>query len=380
MKSFLRVILLLVLAMFATTGLVAAQTTPAAFCGDLAEADCTLIQESQAAMMEVESSSFTMDMNVNISGIPDMPDDLAFSLTGSGATTTDASLLAEFSDIDPQSFASDPMAIFDLLTKALPAVGADLKFELTLPEVLMQELDSEIDGDLPDTLKLSLKLVDGALYINAEELAAYIPQLKGAAGWLGIDLTEAINLVMSQPGFQDSLKEMQGMNTTSMNPEIMQAFSDPETIGEFMTIERLSDGQVDGQDVAVFEMKLDYAGLMTMPAMEDLMKQQFEASGTEMSEAELKQMMTMLEAMGKNIEISIQQKIDPETKYLLQTTMNMSFDMAEMMASMGESTSGAAPLITIDVSVGQGDFNSVDEITIPEGAFMLPLDGMSQSM
>lgn len=378
MKSFLRMILLLVLATFATTGLVAAQTTPAAFCGDLVEADCTLIQESQAAMMDVESSSFTLDMNVNISGIPEMPDDMTFSLTGSGATTTDASLLAEFSDIDPQSFASDPAAIFDLLTKALPAVGADLKFELTLPEAVLEEMGSA--AQLPETLKLSLKMVDGVLYVNAEELAEYIPQLKGAAGWLGIDLTEAINLVMSQPGFKDSLEEMQGMNSTSMNPEMMQAFSDPEALGEFMSIERLSDGQVDGQDVAVFEMKLDYAGLMTMPAMEDLMKQQLEASGTEMSEAELKQMMTMLEAMGKNIEVSIQQKIDPETKYLLQTSMNMSFDMAEMMASMGESTSGAAPLITIDMTVGQGDFNSVDEITIPEGAFMLPLDGMSQSM
>lgn len=378
MKSLFRLVLLLGIAMLATSGLVSAQTIPAAFCGDLAEADCSLIQESQAVMMDLESSSFTLDMNVDISGIPEMPNGLSFNLTGSGATTTDKSLLGDFSNIDPQKFASDPTAIFDVLTDALPAVGADLQFSLTLPDELLKELNSEMGGRLPDTLTLSLKMVDGVLYLNAEELAVYVSQLKGAAGWIGIDLVEAISLVMKQPGFADSLKEMQGMNTTGMNPELMQAFSDPEAIASFMSIERVADAQVEGKDVAVFQMSLDYAALMTMPAMQDLLKQQFEASGTEMSEAEMAQMMTMLEAMADNVTFTFEQQIDLETKYMLQTSMSMSMDMAAMMAAAGGS-SGASPKIILDVTIGQGDFNSVEEITVPDGAFMLPLSGMSQS-
>ncbi len=374
MKSFFRLVLLLGIAMLATSGLVSAQTTPAAFCGDLNAADCSLIQDSQAAMTDLESSSFTLDMNMDISGIPEMPNGLAFSLTGSGLTTTDKSLLAGFSDLDPTKFATDPAAIFDVITDALPAIGADLQFSLTLP----QELLKEMGGALPETLKLSLKMVDGVLYVNAEELATYIPQMKGAAGWLGIDLAEAVSLVMKQPGFAESLKEMQGMNTGSMNPELMQAFSDPEAIASFMSIERVGDSQVDGKDVAVFEMTLDYAGLMKMPAMQDMMKQQFEASGTKMSDAEMEQMLAMMQTIGENITLTVHQQIDPETKYLLQTSMNMSMDMSAIMAAAGGS-SGAAPKMNFDMTIGQGDFNSVEEITVPDGAFMLPLNGMSQS-
>ena len=378
MKSFMRSVLFVMIALFAVTGLVGAQPTAVTFCGDLPEADCTLIKDSQATMVALESGSFTFDLNVDISGIKEMPNGLAFNLSGSGATTLDQSVVAKFSDIDPQSFSSDPMAIFDLLKEALPAVGADLQFSLTLPPELLKEMSGEVK--LPETIKLSLKMVDGVIYINAEELAAYIPQFKGAAGWLGVDLVEAIDLVVKQPGFADSLKEMGSMSVGGMNTEMMQAFSDPETLAGIADIQRLSDEEIDGKTVAVFETTIDYAALMAMPAMKDLMQQQMEATGTTVSDAEIEQMMTMLQTMGENITLKVQQFIDPETKYALQSKLDMSFDMSQMMAAAGGSSSGSQPVVTVSATFTQSDFNAVDEITKPDGAFLIPLNGMSQSM
>ncbi|MCA0454591.1 MAG: hypothetical protein LCI00_11525 [Chloroflexi bacterium] len=371
-------VLLVMIAVFAITGLVSAQPTAVTFCDDLSEADCTLITDSQATMMALESSSFTFDLNVDIDGIEDMPNGLAFTLSGSGATTLDQSVVAKFSDIDPQSFSTNPMAIFDLLKEALPAVGADMQFSLTLPEELLREMRDEVE--LPETIKLSLKMVDGVIYVNAEELGAYIPQMKGAAGWLGVDLIEAIDMVLAQPGFSDSLKEMENMQLGGMNAEMMQAFSDPETLAGIVDIQRLSDDEVDGKTVAVFETTVDYAALMTMPAMADLMKQQMEASGSEVSDAEIEAMMTMMQTMGKNITLKAQQFIDPETRHLLQSKLDMTFDMSEMMAAAGASSSDSQPVVTIGATFTQGDFNAVEAITKPDGAFLIPLNGMSQSM
>lgn len=377
MKSFLRIVLVLGMALLVSSGLVSAQNAAVTFCGDLSEADCALVQESQALMAELESSSFTLNMDMSISGIPEMPDGIAFNLTGSGSSTVDQAALAPLTDMKPEDMASDPMAIFNVLAKAIPAVGADLQFALTLPESLREEMGSEVT--LPETLKISLKLVDGVVYVNAEELAEYVPQMKGAAGWMGIDLADLLNVALSQPGFSESLSGMNGMSGMGMNTDLMNAFSDPESLGTMLKIARLSDGDVNGTTVAVFETTLDYAAMMSMPAMQDLMKQQFEATGGEMTEAQMEEMMSMIQTMGENIKLTVQQHIDPATKYLLQTNVSMTFDMGPVMAAAGESSDGAAPLITLDMTIGQSDFNGVAPITKPDGAFLIPLNGMSQA-
>lgn len=374
MKSFMRMFLLVGMMVLIASGVVSAQTTPPVFCGDLSEADCTLLKDAQAATLTLESSSFTLDMNFSISGIPDMgADSMTFKLTGSGAMTSDSGLVSHMSAIKPEEIASDPMAIFSLLKDVIPAVGADLQFGLTLPKEVLAQMSS--DTKLPETLTLSLKLVDGNIYVNVEELAAYIPNMNGAKGWMGINLPDLLTAVMKQPEFASSMSEMGNMSAMGMNTDMLAQFTDPETLGTFMSIERVDDSEIDGQAVAVYEMTLDYAALMASPIMQEMMVQQQKAMGNQMSDAEMKEMMSMLEMMGKGITLTMQQYIDLETKYQHGMDMQMRFDMTSMMSSMGGSSSAEMqPMIALDMSMRQSDFNAVEPITAPEGALVLPVE------
>lgn len=374
MKSFWRLLLLVGVMALAVSGWVNAQTNTPVFCGDLAEADCTLLKDAQAAALTLESSSFTLDATMAISGIPDMGDgSMTFKLTGSGAVTTDRSAMPDMTSIKPEDMATNPMAVFKLLGEAIPAMAANLQFGLTLPEAVLAEMSS--DMKLPETLNLSLKLVDGNIYVNVEELAAYIPNMKGAKGWMGINLPDLLTAVMEQPEFAESMGAMGDMSVTGINAEMFSSFSDPETLGTFMSMQRVDDSTIDGQPVAVFEMVLDYEALFASPLMQEMMAAQQKAMGNTMSEKEMEQMMSMLQMMGKGITLTMQQYIDLETKQQPGMDMQMRFDMSSLMSSMGGSSSDAAqPVIAFDLSMRQSDFNAVEPITVPEGALVLPVE------
>lgn len=352
-----------------TSGLISAQAPEKTFCGDLNAADCALMTGSQATMKALDSQSFKLDMNFDLSGLPTKPTAMSFKLAGNGSFMHDSKAMSDLNQIDPTTFAKDPKAIFDLLSKVVTAISADLHFTLDLPADLGKQMGN---STLPQTINLSMKLVDGVGYVNVGELGEAFPQLKGAKGWMGMSLPDLLTAIMKQPGFNASMGSMgSGMN---MGTDMGKLYSDPATLAKFIKIERLSDGEVGSHKVAVFKTTLDYAAMFAMPEVQDMIKQQMQASGSKMSDKDLSAAMLMIRGFGQDMEFNMTQNIGLEDHYLYQTNMNMKFDMSSMKAQIG-----SAIVLTMSATVTQSDFNSVKAITAPEGALVLPVESMMPS-
>ncbi len=367
MKSVLRIVLLLGVMLLVTSGLIQAQDPAQTFCGELSAADCALMTNSEAVMKDLDSHSFKLDMTVGVSGIPDMPaDKLSFHLTGSGALAVDQKAMPDMSKLDPATLAKDQTAIFNLIAKAIPYLSADLQFSLEIPPELLKSMG---DAKLPETVKLSLRLVDGDIYVKMADLAAFMPQTNDAPEWLGINLPDMVKAILKQPGFSDSMGSMTaGMG---MGSNIAETLSKPETLKGFIKIERLADATVNARQVAVFKTTLDYPAMFELPFMQDMIAQQMKASGSKMSEKEMAAVMDMIKGMAKGMQFSSTQSIDLQSKYVHRTDIDMVLDFS----SMKEMT-GTAMVFSLSAKMTQGDFNSVPAITAPEGGVVIPVESI----
>jgi len=367
MKYVLRIVLFLGVLLLVTSGLVQAKEPAKTFCGNLSEADCTLLSESEAVMKGLDSHSFTLDMTLDMSGILNLSaDKMTFHLTGSGATSVDQKAMPDMSKLDPATFAKDQKAIFSLIADAIPYVSADLQLSLSIPAQIRKLSGT---AKLPETIKLGLRLVDGVIYVNKDVLALLMPQGSSSPDWMGVNLPDMIKALLKQPGFSASMGSMS--SGASMGSNFAGMFSDPKVLAGFIKIERLADAEVNSHKVAVFKTTLDYPAMFEMPFMQDMIKQQIAASGTKMSDKDLKAIMVMVQDLAKNMQFSMTQNIDLESKYVHQTDMNMVFDLSSLKAQMG-----SAPVFTLSATVTQADFNSVPSITAPKGGVVIPVESI----
>ncbi len=370
MKTIFKTLLLIGMVLLVTSGLAQAQNTKAPFCGDLSADDCAIITTSEETMKALDSRSFNLDLSLNISGVPKMSEPMTFKLNGSGSLAVDHKAVPDTSKIDPTTLSKDPKAIFDLVAKALPAISGDWQFTLEIPDAVIKQAKN---ADVPKTVTLHMKLVDGVGYVDVSELAKTLPQLKGAQGWMGVNLPDLVNQILKQPGFGAAMNMNGGMNM-GMSAEMSSAFSDPANLAQFVTIERLADGEVDSHKVAVFKTTLDYAAMFSMPEMQDMIQQQMQANGNKMTAKQTEAVMLMLRGLAQGMEFSVTQNIGLDDHYLYQSSINMKFDMSSMKEQIG------GPLvITMSATFSQSDFNSVPAITAPEGALVIPVESIIPS-
>jgi hypothetical protein len=230
---------------------------------------------------------------------------------------------------------------------------------------------------IPESLSLSVRLVDGFGYINLDSIAAVLPPDAGVPpGWVGIDLAKALELAAGQ---MDMMGAMESMDTSAME-SYMGMFTDPSAFNEFLSVERLADTDVMGQAAAVFQFTFDYGAFfrsdMFMGMMEAQMEMAASMSGEEMSGDEMDMVMGMLGPMFDNINLTILQTIGLDDNYIHDIAIHMDWDMAEFMTMVDPDAEGAAPVFVFDLSVHSGNFNDIPTITAPEGATIFPIEAM----
>ncbi|MBZ0298877.1 MAG: hypothetical protein K8J31_04005 [Anaerolineae bacterium] len=380
-KIHLMSLVLIVLLIF-MSGPALAQTMPV-FCGDLAEADCTLLKDSQTAMAGLHSGAAQLDVAVSVSNIPDSPfEQLDFGLTGDGTFAIDPALMESMMAMqsDPSALFSTPEAFMDWFSQFLKGFSGDLNLTLHLPAELTAMMSSE-DQTIPENLSIGLRFVDGFAYANLASIAESMPDAGVPAGWVGIDLATLMEQNMAQSGFGG----MEGMD-----PEVfksyMQSFQDPAFLSEFMTIERLADIDVMGQQAAVFQYTFDYPALFQSDVFKQMMQAQMEAvasmSGSEMdsdAQAEMDKAMEMMGPMFEGMTLEMRQTIGLDDKFAHSTEMKMAWDMSGFMAAVEPDSEGPAPTFTFDMTVNASDFNAAPEIVAPEDATIFPIDSMVPS-
>ena len=364
-------LLLVVLMVFGGATLAQDVTT---FCGDLAEADCTLLTESQAAMTALDSSNANFEMNFQMDGVPDMEAPISFSINGNVAYTGGDAVREMSAGMTPEDMSMEDMgALMDVAADALAEIDLDLNLQLSLPPELM----AEMGDDFPSDLALEVKLVDGTGYINLDTLKAFLGEME-ISGWYGLDVSGLLRMLGPQmAAMMDSMGGMGGGMTMGMNPELLAMAQDPSRMADFGTIARTDDGS---SDMATFEITVDLGAVYSDPAMAELLRDQMttqmEATGQEVTEAEIEQALYMVTTMFEDVDVTVIETIGVTDKYVHSMQILFAMDMAQMMEQMGEE--GAAPKISFDMTITQDQFNSVAPITAPEDATVIPLESIGE--
>jgi hypothetical protein len=362
--------MIIVVALMLVSNAAFAQDAPPVFCGDLSEADCAILTQSQAAMMSLTSAAFDFQADLTLTNVPDMPGPMAFALVGNGAYSVDSGLVAMATDMTAMQ---DPAAMMGAVVDILRGFDFDLSLTLTLPSELVEAAGSEV----PESITLQLRLANGLGYINFDTLAPLMGEdaaSMGMAGWMGLDIASLIEALIEQ-----NPELFAEMDMTGFDPSMYSQFSNLELVGQYVSIARTDDGS---GGTATFESTVDFGQMLTSPEFQALMQQQMEMQGQTLSEEEMQQAMAMSAAMLSNSVFTASSTIDVATGYVTSTSVNGSFDFGAMLAEMPEEAAAEMelPTITFNMLLNSSQFNAVPEITEPEGATVFPYEQLLMMM
>jgi len=265
--------------------------------------------------------------------------------------------------------------------------------QLMLPEDMAALLSAQAGMEIPEEINLQVRIVDGYGYINLDDLAVFAPGQEGLEGWAGIDILSVMEM-----GLQESMQQAETNPASMASFGIGNFFNSEEgraMIEPFISIERLEDVAIDGQDVAVFDNTFNVSSFVASPLFRDLIISQLptinQLAETELSEEEATEALTMLSFVGPmlfaGLDFHTSQAIGLEDFYTYQSDFVFNWDLSSLVAvarmvdsdgAMGLSTlmGDVEPIINFEISTMASDHNNTEEITAPEGAQIIPLEAM----
>lgn len=361
MRKLMFIVSLLVMALFMALPTFAQDST--VFCGTLAAADCELLTAAQAASSNQESGAVDFNGSFVISGIPDVPN-LSIGLSGAAAFAVDKAavdaLTAQFEGMDETSL--DATTIVTGLLEALKAADGTLLLNVTLPAEIAQQA-----GIQSDTIVLDMAFVDGVAYFNFDALDPATGGMLAAqnmTGIGGIDIVAvATQAIANDSSFVDQMQGM--MNMMMANPAMMDANAAAEQLAfaeKYVTISR-TDG---GSGEAVFLTSIDVAGMFADPEFATYMQAQMAQQGNTMTDQEFQQVLGVLQLVGNDISVAVEQHIDPATANTTFTSINMNVDATTLLQLAGTPSQGDA-LISLNLDFTYSGFNATT-VTAPAGA------------
>ncbi|HMN29892.1 MAG TPA: hypothetical protein PKE45_17200 [Caldilineaceae bacterium] len=156
MSRLLASLSLILLCLFVSfSPVLAAGDLPEPFCGDLDEEDCTLLRESNAAMLDLSSYSTAVEYKVLQHGIPELPPESEAVLRVEGQYAFDRRAresmrtLAIISRDEPLAAVQKLGESPDLLINLYDGMTADLFLTLDLSQSWTHLLEEEADLEWP---------------------------------------------------------------------------------------------------------------------------------------------------------------------------------------------------------------------------------------
>lgn len=403
-KNLLMLLLLLLLTLTSTTAALAqAADLPAPFCGELADDDCDLLADSQAAMLDVQEMTTSTQIDLLVAGIPDLPlEEVSLSVAQDSVIAMDPTVIQELTQLQASlqsADASDMDTIMEdymaLVVDLYSTLGLDSEVTIILPEDIAALLSEQAGGiAVPEEITLQIRLTEGFIYVNLDDLAAAIPELEAMEGWFGLDIATFMSDMLEQASAEASASDMaslqMGMGAGSMlNSEAVRGL-----LEDFVNVERLDDDTIDLQDVAVFSTTFDFGGFIASEGFQTLIRENLDLinqmADTSVTEDELDEVMLGLRFLGpslfQDLEFEILQSIGLEDNYIYQTETHFAWDLKTLMALAAMADGGrrempdVAPVINFDLMQESGDFNDAPEIEAPEDAQIIPLEALEEGM
>ncbi len=279
MKKLFLITLVTMLALIPTGTLFAqSDSVPSVHCGDLAQADCDLLNESRTAMEDLTSAASLFQFDADLSSL------LNLSAENGGLGYTQETRFAVEQEVldaikvvgemDADALAaqfSDEQAFTDFVTQIVLNTDLEQTFTVDLSGDLAASLSTQMGVSLPQELMVQYALVDGILYLQLSQVAEMIPALGFLDGWVGFDLPSAIALFAENGTLTlpENLEEFQaGLIVPGIAMTGMGALGEDQSsamFDEHKTVIRLGDSEIDGTPVAVYATTLDLVGLLTDP-------------------------------------------------------------------------------------------------------------------
>ena len=345
---------------------------PPVYCGDLSAEDCAILEQSQVAMMEVASSAVNMRADMAFSGIDEEIDGFAMSLLVDGAFAADPEIMQSFTQTPSPDALSEMLAQgLTVMVDVLRGVQGEADVQIVLPAELAAEA-----GIPMDTLATTLVMVDGVLYVNLESLIPAEAMGEGEMqmpAWIGLDLAGMYEMMAEMPmdemgGDMEELQEL-------MSSEEFAGMYDYENWGEFMTITRLDDAEVDGQPMAVFNIVLDYESIFSSEAFQEsfsaYMNKVMEMQGADAEELP-DNFMEVMTAMMSGMSLEMNQWIGLSDFYMYHFDMAFDFtiDPETIAALEPEAAEGMSTTfsMSMQMSADSTAFNEPVEVTAPADA------------
>lgn len=387
-------VLLISLLLLLPTATAAAQdgAPPPALCGDLAAEDCALLTASAEAMKSVPASRLDGAMTVHVGGFPEMQvDPVDMTLEMAGVFLFDEKAMAASAAMN-ERYRLDPAAALSLSAEELQqltldlyaGLDYDLQLRLVLPEAVAAAIGQEGDMTFPTDLSVALRMVDGMVYVDISDFRPMAPELNQLkADWIGFDLVGLLEMSMEEAPAADADAFAVSAAAGAAMVQLMTQLE------EYVTVERLDDVALDGQEGAVFLTSPDFAGLMGSDEFREVLMQVMAASATGEESPSLEEIEQGLEMMGlmapvlfRDLKLESTSVIGLEDRYLYGTTLNFEWDMAglmQMAAMSDESLRGAvaaglSPMFQFTVEAAYGGYGETLEVAAPEDVEIIPLD------
>ena len=383
-----------------------AGSEPPVFCGNLAKEDCDILQKSHDLMKQVAQSTSLTTFDVTLNGIPGLPaETINAEITSNTTSVADPAAMAAVQKLAGlsqeetlQLLADDPQPIIDLVS----GWDVDMTLDVAVTPELADLISAQSGLQVPDQLAIQAKLVDGVLYWDLSEVAAFVPTI--AAGWVGFPLLDMMNELVKQGAFEQALQASQaqgaagagGLTVAGLgSAQFIQQYA--ETLQKYMTIESGEVITLNGQPAAPFTTTMDLAGFLSGPDFQqivvDLAKQgAFE--GTGLTAADIEQNIQMLGMMGPmlftGMTATAKQTIGLDDLLLYEYESEVAWDMSglvQMAAASGQLPAELQPTsdnVGFDIKTAISNSNMATEATetiaAPADAQMIPLESVLNAM
>lgn len=398
MKITFRITALLLLALL--VGAVQAEHHDFVFCGDLASADCTLLQESQANAATRTSGSTKMDMDLTLLNFgAEAPGDYVISLDAAAAWNGD------FSAMEAMAAASagmldDPQQLMTMMADMLEQLSGRVTVSLEIPHGLPAVPDGEISAQFMTGVNMEMRLVDGVAYVDMSELAAIMPaDDEYPSGWLGFNIPELMQMAMQGGDMEYGMKgphsdgdkdkkdrdgakgdDAMSQDYPSEMNEMLEAWADQEFLGQFVTIERIADQSIDGQQAAVFQTDVDLQALMNSADFHELLRMASDTSGEDVGDSNMAGIAMMVGMFSLGLDIQALEFISLSDSLPLRDELHMTMDLTAMMSMMEEAADADQDSsVSLDFLVDYSFSDEVLPVTAPEDAFFMTPDMMMQT-
>ena len=301
---------------------------PPVICGELAEEDCALLENSAAVMQEVNSYAYTQEYHLALTDFPEVPGgDLEVTMTLAGQWAVDPAAREAMLALTEMSRAATP-ELADKLQAEVPAtvleffggLAFDMDMNLTVSDAIAASISEDSDVPFPTELHLPMRIVDGMLYINIVDLKPLAPELDDVnADWLGFDLMGLMEQGMEDSAGELAAEPMDPMTTALVGMFYQRIFAAMEA---YVDVERLDDVEVDGVQAAVFDFRPDLLGFFTSDELNTFIADMSELAGPDVDAPSQEEVAEVMMAVGfmapmlfRDLELSVTSTIGVEDSY-----------------------------------------------------------------